>query len=362
MLADEQTHQLPADALTRERVALAMGARDFAALLQELDAHRARVSGHFRAVVFGARMPTSRTVRIDLGRFWDTQAETAALADSLARAGFPTASEVARLLLELRGSSLVRRLDEPGRRRLQALLPALLADVAASSSAAAGAAARARDHRGDRRSVPPISRCCARTSPRARAAGRAVPRTAISSAQQIAAHPLLLDELIDERLLRSRRSGRRSRAISSRASRSVDPRTTRSSQVEALRQFQRAAVFRVAVADLTGSAAGHAGAAIGSPTSPSSSSSARMDLAWQQMTAQFGVPTAAARARQRRAVRICAVGYGKLGGMELGYCLGSGSGVPARFAAASSRRPTAARSRSTTRCSSCASRSASCTC
>ena len=36
-------------------------------------------------------------------------------------------------LLELRASALVRRLDEAGRRRLQALLPALLADVAHSS-------------------------------------------------------------------------------------------------------------------------------------------------------------------------------------------------------------------------------------
>ena len=40
--------------------------------------------------------------------------------------------EAARLLLELRSSALVRRLDEIGRRRLQALLPLLLAGIGAS--------------------------------------------------------------------------------------------------------------------------------------------------------------------------------------------------------------------------------------
>jgi glutamate-ammonia-ligase adenylyltransferase len=43
-----------------------------------------------------------------------------------------------------------------------------------------------------------------------------------------------------------------------------------------------------------------------------------MQLGWQQMSAQFGTPMCGA-GTQRRAVRICAVGYGKLGGMELGY-------------------------------------------
>jgi len=39
------------------------------------------------------------------------------------------------LLLELRASALVRKLDEPGRKRLQALLPPLLADVARAPTA-----------------------------------------------------------------------------------------------------------------------------------------------------------------------------------------------------------------------------------
>src|SRR5215831_16475225 len=43
-----------------------------------------------------------------------------------------------------------------------------------------------------------------------------------------------------------------------------------------------------------------------------------MQLGWQQITAQFGVPCCG-EAPGARTVKVCAVGYGKLGGMELGY-------------------------------------------
>src|SRR6202035_4576777 len=128
--------------------------------------------------------------------------------------------------------------------------------------------------------------------------------------------PLLLDELIDARLLSQppSRAGF-ARELESRMEqlRADDPEQ----QVEALRQFQRAALFRVAVADLTG-------------VLPLMQVSDRltdiaeliveraMQLRRLQMTAQFGTPSCEDGSGVR-AVRICAVGYGKLGGMELGY-------------------------------------------
>jgi [glutamine synthetase] adenylyltransferase / [glutamine synthetase]-adenylyl-L-tyrosine phosphorylase len=88
-------------------------------------------------------------------------------------------------------------------------------------------------------------------------------------------------------------------------------------QVETLRHFQRAAIFRVAVADLTGRL-------------PVMRVSDRLteiaeiivehaiELGWRQIGAQFGLPMCG-EGPERRPVSICAVGYGKLGGMELGY-------------------------------------------
>jgi glutamate-ammonia-ligase adenylyltransferase len=314
MLGDQQTHQLPADALTRERLAHAMGAADWPALLAQLEVQRTHVSRHFRLVIFGGSGAERNAVRIDLGRFWDTQAETAALEAALVQAGFTDAAEAARLLLELRASALVRKLDEPGRRRLQALLPVLLADVAHSS-------AQLPVLRRVLRIIEAVGQRSAyfallQENGAARARLVELCRHGDFLATQIATHPLLLDELIDERLL-SQLPERAAFAqdLESRMEqlREEDPEQ----QVEALRQFQRAALFRVAVADLTG-------------LLPLMRVSDRLtdiaeliveralQLGWRQITAQFGVPMCG-EAHARRAVNICAVGYGKLGGMELGY-------------------------------------------
>jgi [glutamine synthetase] adenylyltransferase / [glutamine synthetase]-adenylyl-L-tyrosine phosphorylase len=314
MLDDAQIHTLPTQPLARERIALAMGARDWDALCQQLEAHRACVSRHFRLVVLGGDKADSGSVRIDLGRFWDTQAETAALAESLAAAGFAEHAEAARLLLELRASALVRKLDEPGRKRLQALLPVVLADVARSDT-----------------QLPVLRRVLSiieatgkrsayfallRENGAARSRLVELCRHGDFLAAQIAAHPLLLDELIDERLLTqlpTRAAFAHELTERMEQLREDDPEQ----QVEALRQFQRAALFRVAVSDLTGAL-------------PLMRVSDRltdiaeliiecaMQLAWRQITAQFGVPSCG-DGRSMRAVNICAVGYGKLGGMELGY-------------------------------------------
>jgi len=317
MIADAQEHRLPTDALTRDRIALAMGASDWPALIADLDAHRERVSRHFKSVVFsGARASDDGAVKMDFGRFWDTQAEEAALAESLERAGMPEAHEAARLLLELRASGLVRKLDEPGRKRLQALLPVLMTDVVAGTSplVVLRRLLKILEAIGQR------SVYFALLHESSNARKRLVELCGHGDflANQIAAHPLLLDELLDERLL-SELPSREQLAAELDVMLEQLPETDPERQVETLRQFQRAAIFRIAVADLTG-------------LLPVMKVSDRLtevaelivqratDLGWQQMTAQFGVPMCVdENTGGRRAVRVGAAGYGKLGGMELGY-------------------------------------------
>ena len=317
MLADAQEHQLPKDDLARTRIALAMGAADWPSLLAELDSHRQRVIRHFKSVVFsGTQDADLGAVKMDFGRFWDSQAEQAALAESLSNAGMREPNEAARMLLELRASGAVRKLDEPGRKRLQSLLPVLMADVARSEEPLAVL----------RRLVRIIEAIGQRSVYFALLHDSAAARRRLVDlcgrgdflANQIAGHPLLLDELLDERLLHElpSRAGLANEldVVMEQLPEENDPER----QVETLRQFQRAAIFRVAVADLTGFL----------PVMHVSDRLTEiaeliveraMSLAWQQITAQFGVPMSDDGNGGRRAVRICAVGYGKLGGMELGY-------------------------------------------
>jgi [glutamine synthetase] adenylyltransferase / [glutamine synthetase]-adenylyl-L-tyrosine phosphorylase len=323
MMGDAQVHRLPTDALLRERIALAMGAADWDALLVDLNRHRERVSRQFRLVVFGGVGHDEGALRIDLGRFWDTRAETEVLAESLARAGFMDSAGTTRLLLELRSSSLVRKLDEAGRKRLQALLPPLLGDVARLGATGTGGGAQAqlqvlRRLLGIIEAIGQRSAYFALLQENAAARARLVEICGHGDflARQVATHPLLLDELIDERLLAE---------LPSRASLEAEVRSRLEQlqeedperQVETLRHFQRAAIFRVAVADLTGRL-------------PVMRVSDRLteiaeiivehaiELGWRQIGAQFGLPMCG-EGPERRPVSICAVGYGKLGGMELGY-------------------------------------------
>jgi [glutamine synthetase] adenylyltransferase / [glutamine synthetase]-adenylyl-L-tyrosine phosphorylase len=317
MLADGQVHQLPVDELAQQRIALALGAADWGALLAELTRHRTSVNSHFNRFVFGGS-GRGAAVTIDLGRLWDDSAEGAMLAESLARAGFVESAQAAQMLLALRASTLVRKLDDPGRRRLQALLPPLLADIGVAPLSAPDQLAVLRriisilEATGKRSAYFVLLR----DSQPARSRLIEICRHGEFLVRQIASYPLLLDELVDERLLselpdRTALTGELQAAMQQLDD--EDPER----QVEVLCHFQRAAVFRIAVADLTGRL-------------PVMRVSDRLteiaelildraiELAWRQITAQFGVPHCG-DGEQRRAVSICAVGYGKLGGLELGY-------------------------------------------
>lgn len=316
MLADAQEHQLPDDELARGRIALAMGCKTWPDLMQELASYRDTVSRHFRSVIFGSGDGgDTRSVAVDLEGLWSTQGETAALVASLKRAGFAShAEEAARLLFELRDSALVRKLDDPSRKRLQALVPPLMLSIGASKDPlpVLRRTLRILEAIGQR------SVYFALLHESAAARERLVELCGRGDflADQLASYPLLLDELIDERLL-SDQPDRAALAsdLDLRMGQLEEEDPER--QVETLRHFQRAAIFRVAVADLTGRL-------------PLMKVSDRltdiaeliveraMELGWRQMTAQFGTPMCG-ESSERRAVRICAVGYGKLGGIELGY-------------------------------------------
>jgi glutamate-ammonia-ligase adenylyltransferase len=326
MLADAQAHTIPADAVTRERIAIAMGFSDWDACSVELDLHRARVTRAFQEVLFSrneaapAEMPDINGI-VDA---WLRGAEGPQLAAALEARGFADATQAAALLTEFRGGGTLRRLDAPGRARLDTLMPRLLAAIADQRADASLPASPQVDVL--RRILRVLEAIGSRSAYFALLNENAQVRRKLTElaargeflAAQIASHPLLLDELLDHSAgARPTSRAELEAEVSARLAQMAEDEPER--QVEVLRQFQRAAIFRVAVADLTGSI----------PLMRVSDYltiiaevivEQAMRLAWAQMTAQFGVPQTNRRdGPGRRAVNICAVGYGKLGGNELGY-------------------------------------------
>ncbi|MGC1458866.1 MAG: bifunctional [glutamate--ammonia ligase]-adenylyl-L-tyrosine phosphorylase/[glutamate--ammonia-ligase] adenylyltransferase [Steroidobacteraceae bacterium] len=313
--ADEQIHTLPVTPAEQASLAQAMALADWPALLALLDAHRERVSRHFHAVVFGAAPAAAGAVVVDLESPQERGEDAATVAAALLHSGWSgDALPAAQRLVQLRDAAFVRRLDAAGRRRLQALLPQMLSLIApvADPEATLARVLKIIEAIGKR------SAYYALLNERADARARLVEICGYGEflVRQIAANPLLLDELIDARLFETL-PGRAE--LIQELDLEVDPLQEQDPerQVEALRHFQQAAVFRVAVADLSGRL-------------PLMQVSDRLteiaeliiqralDLSLRQICARWGVPMCG-DGPQRRPVAIGVIGYGKLGGRELGY-------------------------------------------
>ena len=312
MYADQQTHRLPADDAARERLVTALNVADWATLVAEFETQRAVVERHFAALVLaGGDGAPPAAAAFDAAFLAADQPED--LHAALGSLGIAEPAEISGILCEMRNGSYYRRLDEVGRRRLQALLPRLVG--AAAAQAETGATFR--------RVVSVIEAIGSRTAYLALlnenrlALGRLVEICALGAflPAQVAAFPLLLDELIDQRLFDEPPS--RALFATELELRSSDTGGDAERTVEALRTFQRAAIFRVALFDLT-------------TRLPLMLVSDRltdiaelilesvMERAWADMTALYGAPMAGTRDAPRPC-GVAAVGYGKLGGHELGY-------------------------------------------
>jgi glutamate-ammonia-ligase adenylyltransferase len=314
MIRDEQTHSLPADAADRERLALMLGMTDWPAALAHIDAARRSAARQFAALVFGG--PDSPRAGGEAGADW-LASDSAALDEELAQGGFPAGEipAVAARLEMYRRSAPYRKLDESGRRRLHAIIGRLLKSAAGrpDPSVVVDRVMGVLEAIGTRSSY------LALLNEQPPALNRLIDVCAISGflARQVAEFPLLLDELIDPKTLDELPSREGfARELSARTERlpADDPER----QVEGIRQFQKAAVFAVALADLTGRL-------------PLMRVSDRltdiaelivqccMDLAWEQITASYGVPYCGDSEADLRQARVAVAGYGKLGGIELGY-------------------------------------------
>jgi [glutamine synthetase] adenylyltransferase / [glutamine synthetase]-adenylyl-L-tyrosine phosphorylase len=321
MLDDAQTHTIPGDALTRARLAAAMGFAAWEACGAELDAHRARVTRAFQEILFARHEAASAEMPgvSGISEAWLRGAPVAQFAAALAARGFAAAEQAAEMLTDFRAGGILRRLDAPGRARLDTLVPRLLGTIADLREGAAGSQADVL-----RRVLKVLEAIGSRSAYFALLNENALVRRKLVElaalgeflAAQIASHPLLLDELLDQSSggLPTARV-ELEREVAARLMHLAEDEPER--QVEVLRQFQRAAIFRVAMADLTGAIPLMRVSDYLTDIAEIIVEQA-MRLAWAQITAQFGVPMSGVDAA-RRAVKICAVGYGKLGGRELGY-------------------------------------------
>lgn len=193
MLRDAQTHALPQAPLDRERIALGLGHADWPALLQALTPQRARVAAEFAELL----APRVRTSAPDaLADYWRALPEGDAV--PLAGLGLHDPGGAHQVLADFAQSSGVRALSDTASARLDRVMPALL--HAATRASQPDAAVR--------RMLGLLQSTLRRTSylalldeqPSALARLVDVLSRSALLAERLAAHPLLLDELLDTRI------------------------------------------------------------------------------------------------------------------------------------------------------------------
>ncbi len=279
---DRQTQTLPADAAECDALARTMGCADGAAFDQALAAHRAAVSAQF-ASLFGAggdRDPADTTASSfaagrspalpALAALWagDVSAETAR--QTLAAAGFADPEGLLANLTRVRAGSRYVQLPALSRQRVDALVPQLLAAAAMSAEGADAQAVFLRLFE----LLEAVSRRSAYLALLTEHPTM-LPRLAqLMGASQWAAdyltrHPILLDELLDPRVLLAEPDweawrGELARLLAIQAG-DVEE------QMDVLRQFKHAQSFRLLAQDLAGTLTSSV-SPITCPRSPMSSS------------------------------------------------------------------------------------------
>ena len=297
-IEDRQTHMLPASPADRASVARSMDFPDWPALLAVLNDHRDKVSRHFEEVFSDPEAGEHPLTGVWLGQIDDDSA-----LESLGELGFRQPREAVSRLAALRASSRYAQLALSNRSRLDAIGPRLL-EAAATTPDPDTTLARCLDF------VETVSRrgaYLALLQQYPMALRRVADMVCASSwaAEYLRRHPLLLDELLDPRLydIATDWAAFRENLRHNLASHAGD--TER--EMDILREMHHAQIFRLLAQDLAGL------------QTIEKLSDHLTELADTIVQETLPLVWSKLRNRHCETPRFAVIGYGKLGGKELGY-------------------------------------------
>jgi glutamate-ammonia-ligase adenylyltransferase len=300
---DKQTQALPAAGVARDAFLVAMGFDGWEQFTAVLDQHRDRVSDHFSKLIAA---PDENGASSQPSGVWPNDLEEVPLREL----GFEDPARVAQVLCELRDSSKLRYLQAESRQRLDQFMPRLLSTCAAHEQ-------------GDEvllRLIPLVQAVVRRSAylmlllENPLAMEELVRLCAASPwiSDQLARQPVLLDELLDTRRLYTAPD----RAVLRQELQQQVLRLMSGdleAHMETLRYFKAAQMLHVAASEVSGRL----------PLMQVSDKltwlaevilEEALAVAWSDLTGKHGFP-----ASDSDQSGFIIVGYGKLGGIELGH-------------------------------------------
>ncbi|MES0327600.1 MAG: bifunctional [glutamate--ammonia ligase]-adenylyl-L-tyrosine phosphorylase/[glutamate--ammonia-ligase] adenylyltransferase [Gammaproteobacteria bacterium] len=313
---DMQAHNLPVDDIGRQRLALAMNEPDWQTLLPKIDTHRNNVDAVFQSII--SREEGGDAVVEDselaLKSYWVNVSNHDELLHWFTENNFSDAEEALKILDRFRGDAHIRGLSESASQRLLKLLSKLIQAISTYPESTVllervlqilNAVAGRQVYINLLLEYPEASK-------------QMLSLCAVSSwfVQQLMAHPILLDELLDAgELYQAKDYQALSQELEYLLS-SVEEGDLEQ-YMDRLRQFKNTQVMKTAVLDVNqilavtdvGATLSHIAEVILVKV---------LQLAWDEVCKKHGRPSCLID-DEKVLSGIAIVAYGKLGGLELGY-------------------------------------------
>ncbi|WP_417880044.1 bifunctional [glutamate--ammonia ligase]-adenylyl-L-tyrosine phosphorylase/[glutamate--ammonia-ligase] adenylyltransferase [Vibrio sp.] len=311
-IGDKQTQTLPDDELDQQRLAFAMSMPDWSSLIQTTFQHMQNVHQVFVDLI-GEEEESEDSVAPHFVEMWDMATEADVLETILQQdVGSEHATSLAEVIVPFKQDLAKKTLGPRGREVLVRLMPKVFEAVFAHKDAQFGLA----------RVLHLLNRIVTRTTylellEEHPGALKQLVRLCTASpmiSEKLGRYPILLDELIDPQQLYNPIELHQYRS-ELRDFLARIPEDDMEQQMEALRQFKQICILRIAAADIAGvlpvmKVSDHltylAEAIV----------DAVVQQAWLQLTEKYGEPSHLA---DREGRGFAVVGYGKVGGWELGY-------------------------------------------
>ncbi len=307
-LDDQQTQTLPTNIDDQKLIATSMGFPDYESFLNQLDTHRNDVTRHFELIFATPRKSPTHDI---LANFWQTEAQdisrTEAATAQLSTLGFSEPEKISERLRSFYQSNFYQQLSKSNQQHINTLIPILIETVANLPPVEIAL----------ERMLQLLEKISQQTSylvlllEHPHTLQRVAELVSISqwASDYLGRHPILLDELMRQdaphpipnwSLLQQE--------LNYQLNHDNNPKDDVIEwQMDVLRHFQHAQVFRLLVTDLEGSLlletlSDHLTALADLVLETV------LNLAWQGL-----------KKRHRESPAFAIIGYGKLGGKELGY-------------------------------------------
>jgi glutamate-ammonia-ligase adenylyltransferase len=301
-LDDAQTHTLPANMEDCERVARMMGFPDYASLQGQLEAHRQFVAARFDAI-FSDKSPDDG--KIDPGIIDGDNRD--AMADHLQKLGFDDPKNAAERLFATWQSPRLQSLPEASRQRLVGLIDTALPQIAALGAKQTNRQTTLGLLLDFLETIARRSAYLSLLTEYPLALQRVIRMVGASgwAAKFLNQHPIVLDELLDDRLTSDLPEPKELDALLADQLGQAVGDTER--QMDILREIHHSQLFRLLAQDLAGKwgverLADHLSDLADAIVR------ATVQAAWQTLPK-----------RHIEVPRFAVIAYGKLGGKELGY-------------------------------------------